>query len=191
MSEAVELGKTFKNTRNRDATHIAVLSVTSEGGLLPGQHIGFVPGSKERVDLALPEDGWPDPLGIVDPLLTTPPKAGEWFWMWMYPGTITGLRHEWDHPALTGAPTAHKIVTAEAYMRHLADDMSDNVTYEDLLEAGDDWAIRGDHTREDTESYQDVYSDFSEGGDFWKYYQIIRGSVVPESDQVCPFTCSC
>jgi hypothetical protein len=30
-------------------------------------------------------------------------KEGEEFWMFLPPGSVTGLRHEWTHPAIACA----------------------------------------------------------------------------------------
>jgi hypothetical protein len=80
--------------RRRDAVHIAVAPVTAAGALAPGQHVGFVAdGDIETVGVA------EKPVGVVDPFLREPVQKGERFWLFLYPNTITGLRHVWTHPA--------------------------------------------------------------------------------------------
>jgi hypothetical protein len=80
--------------RRRDAVHIAVAPVTASRTLAPGQHVGFVSeGDLETVGVS------ENPIGVVDPFLREPVQPGQRFWLFLYPNTITGLRHVWTHPA--------------------------------------------------------------------------------------------
>lgn len=82
--------------RRRDAIHIAVAPVTSGEALQPGQHIGFVPvGQIETVGLVDADSQ----VGLVDPFLTETVLPGQRFWLFLYPNTVTSLRHVWTHPA--------------------------------------------------------------------------------------------
>lgn len=97
-SESVKLGESPPEHAGRDAVHVAVVPMTARCPLMPG----------ERVD----QHGWPahglNPLpavGLVDPF--RPPdliRPGERFWLCLFPGTITGLRHVWTHPAFSPKP---------------------------------------------------------------------------------------
>lgn len=81
--------------RRRDAVHVAVAPVTAGHRLTPGQHVGL---SADSYDVA----GDTPPhrrIGIVDPFLTAPVEEGQRFWLFLYPNSITGLRHIWSHPA--------------------------------------------------------------------------------------------
>ena len=89
--------------RRRDAIHIAVAPVTAAEPLAPGQHVGLVrEGSFEFVG---PCD---QNIGIVDPYLTAGVEAGQRFWLFLYPGTVTGLRHVWTHPAFSAVAATVK-----------------------------------------------------------------------------------
>jgi len=83
----------------RDAIHVAVLPVTAAEPLQPGCDVGFVTGSRGAVS----QDS-DNPIGIVDPFLRDTLQAGERFWLFIYPNTVTGMRHVWSHPALTVVP---------------------------------------------------------------------------------------
>src|SRR5262245_29880092 len=80
----------------RDAVHVAVAPVLAAQVLRPGEHVGFVDGS--RVGSAL------NPIGVVDPFLTGAVQPGERFWLFLYPNAVTSLRHVWTHPAFTPKP---------------------------------------------------------------------------------------
>jgi hypothetical protein len=94
MENPPQLGKLIEDgDRRRDAVHIAVVPMTAESPLNPGQPVGL-----SRADDAEFADVTDNPIGIVDPFLTAPVQAGERFWLCLYPGTITSLRHVWTHP---------------------------------------------------------------------------------------------
>jgi hypothetical protein len=76
----------------RDAIHIAVIPVEAAMELSPGMHVGL-----DGLDRATP---LVDTIGIVDPYLDDTVLPGERFFVFLYPGTITSLRHEWTHPAI-------------------------------------------------------------------------------------------
>ncbi|MEZ6122938.1 MAG: hypothetical protein R3C49_07150 [Planctomycetaceae bacterium] len=82
--------------RRRDAIHIAIAPVTAVELLCPGQHVGLVRSdSYEFVGRS------PEPVGIVDPFLKSAVEPGQRFWLFLYPNSVTGLRHVWTHPAFT------------------------------------------------------------------------------------------
>lgn len=75
----------------RDAVHVAVAPVVAGQSLWPGQHVGIAEGKAwtECVNL----------IGIVDPFRCGRVFLGERFWLLLYPGTVTNLRHTWQHSA--------------------------------------------------------------------------------------------
>jgi hypothetical protein len=90
--------------RRRDAVHVAVAPVTAGETLRPGQHVGFAPaGQTETVGPVDPDRR----VGVVDPFLPADVPAGQRFWLFLYPNTVTSLRHVWTHPAFAPkVPTA-------------------------------------------------------------------------------------
>ena len=82
------LGTIITSAEKRDAIHLAVIATCASDRLMPGSHVGVNGKFSSRENL----------IGIVDPFLTFPVEAGEWFWLIIYPRKITSLRHVWSHP---------------------------------------------------------------------------------------------
>lgn len=78
MADNLNLGRVITDPgAARDAVHVAVVPVTATRELRPGEHLAS---------------------GVVDPYLTRPVRPGERYWLFLYPGTVTSLRHVWTHP---------------------------------------------------------------------------------------------
>lgn len=93
MSE-LALGKIIEGEAHRDAIHVAVAPVEAAHRLNPGERVGLLEDGRA---------GWMvKSIGVVDPFLSTAVPAGERFWLFLYPNTVTGMRHHWQHPAFKG-----------------------------------------------------------------------------------------
>lgn len=93
------IGKLITSLQGKDAIHIAVAPMTAAHCLHPGERVGLV--KTDYGDCGLCDRA--DCIGIVDPFLGETVKAGERFWLFLDPGTVTSLRHVWTHPAFTAA----------------------------------------------------------------------------------------
>ena len=103
--ETIQLGHLLPpEERRRDAVHVAIAPVTAGEYLLPGRRIKLLEG---QTDIVVPAND-DDALGIIDPFLTHAVEKGQRCWICIPPGTITSLRHIWQHPAFIKAAEAVK-----------------------------------------------------------------------------------
>lgn len=117
MNGDIGIGKLITEERGRDAIHVAVAPVTAACVLEVGTHVSIDSDGKACLGS--------HPIGIVDPFLKRSVKTGERFYLFLYPGSITSLRHEWIHPAFgevqaTPAPPADQKAVSEAWLREYA-----------------------------------------------------------------------
>lgn len=162
------LGTVLDGMQERDAVHIAVMCVKAVSTLTSGQHIG-IDGTSNN------------PIGIVDPFLHEDVKKDQWFWLFLYPKTITGLKHNWTHPAVDRNLEKD---SAEEWLRKYADEI--DTGFKSLVQAANDYIEYGDY--------------FVEGGKFeslgldprfWEMYEIYTGKTVDDDKKHNFFSCSC
>lgn len=176
MSEKLGLGKLITTPQNRDAIHVAVAPVVATERLKPGQRIGFAEPGARLVRARL------DGCGIVDPFLAVDVEPEQSFWMWLQPGSITSLRHDWTHPQFDANP---KQAEAVAAIQRFAD--ACNVSYEEALDLADGHLSCGDYKNVgEYEGYKDADWDA-----FWNAYEVVRGVKVASDDRGWFFNCSC
>lgn len=188
MSEQPKLGGFLDGSEQRDAIHIAIAPVVAAEHLQPGDAIGF---AKDDTDRALVAHADVTHIGIVDPFLRSAVRPGQRVWMFLYPQTITSLRHDWTHPAFIGAPEiAGPAVESRRWIEAFASSIEQ--TYHRLMAAADEWVATddgkwgGEYTYDNSESYKIDGADWEQ---FWKHYTVLTGRA-PKSAQ-CFFTCSC
>lgn len=179
MSETqTSLGKLITSPdQPRDAIHIAVAPVTATQKLSPGQPIGFVTdGDTENVATSV------RPIGIVDPFLSKMVFEGQRFWMFLYPNTITSLRHDWTHAAFK--PENQIKGASEIYIRHFADEAG--LSYEEVLYAAKDYLKLGEYLNQGGR-----WEGFVTPPEFWDHYEVVTGETVPADERGGFFSCSC
>lgn len=173
----IPLGKLIEGEQHRDAIHVAIAPVVAAERLAPGWHIGLNEAGKASALAA--------PIGIVDPFLKESVGAGAQFWMMLYPGTITGLRHEWTHHAFE----APKSVDESAmWLRVFASKW--NFNYREMIRAAqeeDGYVVAGGI---DLHSASEL--DPGDEGRFWEHIQIVTGkSFSHEHREKFSWSCSC
>jgi hypothetical protein len=173
------LGKLVEGDPGRDAVHIAVAPATARITLSPGEDVGIFANGEAGTSKS--------PIGIVDPFLKANVKEGERFWIFLYPNTITSLKHLWTHPAFEepkGASQDQK-AASEAWLREFIAN-ADCPGYEETIGA----AVSG-HT-----GWDDDYLHF-DGMDahgeipkqFWDHLEIVTGRKITKRPTY--FSCAC
>jgi hypothetical protein len=126
MSDVI-LGEILTGVNHRDAVHIAIAPVVAAEQLRAGQQVGFMNSGTMTVGPSK------QPIGIVDPFLVGYVARGEQFWLFLFPNTITSLRHNWTHPAFpqeTSVVCSHA-VESEVWLREFAAEQG--ISYEYLM----------------------------------------------------------
>lgn len=107
-STSLKLGQIIKHdVPERDAIHIAIIPLTSgETYLYSGARVKLAFG---KLDVAL-NAAYDDrnAVGIVDPFLVGYVSKGDKFWCFLFPNSITGLQHHWQHPIFDKLPQTAK-----------------------------------------------------------------------------------
>ena len=182
---------------DRDAIHVAVIAVRAGDTLRPAQHV------YRGVDGTFYPEGYNSmsgpAIGVVDPYLKqNSVNKGTYFWLFLYPGSITSLSHQWTHPAFGAADLAPDSVIAQAAARVKEFAGLIGQSYDKLMGHADHWkdALEKEGGKSwdlyvnmgDNEEYNNASS--SQWQDFWKDYNIIRKASVP-IDTGHYFTCAC
>lgn len=194
----------------RDAIHIATAAVFADEDLNPGDHIGFTTKANDvmgRSEIA--------PLGIVDPFLPKPVKKGERFWVFLYPGTIQSLRHNWSHPSFDVRQQLIRAIEetpAKKRMKEFAASLPNTGGYYDSRwdEKKQHWYNGPDHEEGSPVTFEELIDRatayattgqyWSDGGTFegqglydtfWEDFEELTGLKVPDGDRYSFFSCSC
>jgi hypothetical protein len=172
-----DLGKLLTGKQERDAIHIAIAPVIANEKLAPGQDIGLIKENRAGVTA--------NPIGIVDPFLKSLVFPEQQFWMFLYPNTITSLRHDWAHPSFDV-----DIDKDNQLVQKLASRCG--ISYEDFIAAAKDYAIHGEYfCMGANESYSCVISE--EWIRFWEWFSIKFDIELRniEDKKYGFFSCSC
>lgn len=184
------IGKKLTGGEGRDAVHFAVAPVRPGPGafLRAGERVKLAPGSTDVV-VALDYEG--EPVGIIDPFLDCGYVTDkDRCWLFLFPSTITGLRHEWTHPAFPDQqpqPDAQQeessLAYSERWLRGFAEKYRGD--YSRMIAGVADG--NGASFNEDLE-----YEDFRPGSEFWKHVSVVTGKQFTEHHmENTSFRCAC
>ncbi len=168
----IPLGELVKGGAVRDAIHVAIAPIKAAKMLYPGQHVG------KNGDET-------DPIGIVDPFLRHPVPPGETFYLCLYPNTVTGMTHHWEHPAF---PDDNDLIAeSKKWIEKFAQSFGE--TYDGLMSHAMCFAQTGERFHKGSD---ERYSYDTEGTweEFWKHYAVVTGTIVPD-DPWAPYSCAC
>lgn len=184
------LGTLCPPEATRDAVHVAIAPVIAGIHINPGQHVGLTVNG-----LADPKR---PPIGVADPFLSGPIIKGERFYLFLYPGTIQSLRHEWTHPGFDGEQgttyesprekvrNVTEKEAAEAWIARFAEDI--DMTVNKLMTAADDYVENDEYTHMGEDESYKGRDDWDE---FWSRYKIVRGKTDIKTGGWAPFSCAC
>jgi hypothetical protein len=185
MSDNLGLGRIIEGPQQRDAVHVAVVPVTAGEDLEPGMRVGQFPDCEEFGELEEAQNH----VGIVDPFLHQGPKKGERFWLFLFPNTVTSLKHFWTHPAFEDegqTPKDEEAAKGKRWLAMFADEL--DLSYDDLMAALKEYTRTGHpHIFQGFDTLQGAYEKSREA---WLHYQLVTGEKVDDIDGV-PFSCSC
>lgn len=181
MSENLKLGQIITTPQERDAIHIAVVPQVASHRLEPGAHV------------AVPGENGGFPVGVVDPFLRHPVEQGQSFWLFLYPGSITSLRHDWTHPAFATpgrVALPANVSASEKWIREFAESVS--LDYETVMGGATQWVY--DKANGGWGDYL-CFGGLLEGevvpDEFWPHYEAVKGVAVPDEHRGSFFSCSC
>lgn len=170
------MGQLISSSAQRDAIHIALAPVQAKEPLIPGCQVS-ADGS-----LVGPC------VGIVDPFLPYPVRTGDWFWLFLYPNTITGLSHRWSHPAfpdeVSDVDEGKALITEVAAIC--------GKTYNAFVDDIEGYKLTEDYIHDNSERYKNVPDDLLK--QMWPVFERVTGVKPPENCltyNMLPYSCSC
>lgn len=179
MKDDVPLGKLAPETATRDAIHLAVAPLVAGQKLDPGDYIGL--GSNGEAFLRDRDtDSFGASIGIVDPFLRRSVNKGERFYGVLLPNTITGMHHEWRHPAFDALPTREQVDVSHATTVLNKYAREQGVSYGRLMDIIDSGS-RG----------KDEHMDSQVPDYIWDAWESVTGEKADSDRREQYFSCAC
>lgn len=175
--DTLKIGQIIKEPQSRDAVHMAIVPVKAGQLLSPGNHVGLIDGyavplhtslGTKRRSLKL--------IGVVDPFLTNVVGKGDKFWLFLYPGSITSLRHAWTHPEFAD--------DLEAKQKFMAKQQSKVWLQDFCVREELDYSYLVEH--ESVGNKQDLCDSLVQNTEFAEHFRVVTGRECPDY-----FSCAC
>jgi hypothetical protein len=182
----------------RDAVHVAVISAVADEKVYPGQHVGLIDSGLSCCKDPCAGTNFGDPLGIVDPFLREPVWPGSRFWLFIYPRTITGLKHVWTHPDLPetvltiSPPVVGDKAASEQWLRDFCQ-TADCPSYETVMEAAATVAsggVVGNWHDGEFLHFDGIDAHGEIPPEFWYHVQVVLGKPI-KGRRATSFSCAC
>jgi hypothetical protein len=192
----VKLGQLAEKTGVRDAVHVAIVSATASGVLMPGQWVRI---EGEHARASIPADAH----GIVDPYLRTPVDSDQCCYVCLVPGLVTGMRHQWECDAIDAEKKNMLKEDAVAWIGRFAWLlMVENVgthaaalchadAYQTMMYHIDKWLATGlPFVENGSDRMRDLWHQHQQ--DFWPRWSLVTGRPIPsDAADSSPYSCSC
>ena len=179
------IGKLLVGTEERDAIHIAVMPLIAAEKLTAGEHVGLTKNGQAHTQ-------YQPFIGIVDPYLTETVEPGRTFYVFMYPNTVTGLRHHWQHPAFADHIEVNEGL-AKAWLQQFAAKWE--FDFDHMIAVAADPDSEGRWGAYITAYGHDLHSAGELGADhelFWHYMSVLTGKTFsPEHRERIAWGCTC
>jgi len=173
--DTLKIGQIINQPQQRDAVHMAIVPMEAGERLQAGLHVGLLDGKAVITDARRVLRRGLKAVGIVDPFLTVDVQKGDKFWLFLYPGSITSLRHDWTHPAFGAVEGTQEFSAkqlSETWLRDFCDREGINYSY-----------LR-DH--ESVGDREDLCDSLGDNKEFARHWAVVMGKECPDY-----FSCAC
>ncbi len=183
MKDTLKIGHIITEPQQKDAIHMAVTPVIlGDKRAFPGDHVGILSDGRVSANTTT--------IGVIDPFLKSSIREGDQVWLFLYPGSITALRHEWEHPAFKkdgSAVAPEDLEKTLAKQRIEAEAASAGLSYDDLMFAARDYR---DHDEYLCQGSRWDGHDMNDAEQFWQDFKLVTGEELPKHLGGF-FSCSC
>ncbi len=203
MDPINSIGKKLTGIEERDCVHIALMPAIAAEEVYPGEEVALAYGTKNTIKPASSSYGIKT-IGIVDPFIGLPNSGedhtwrsriiekGEKCYVFLFPGTVNGMRHQWHHPEIDKALTP--VSPAEEWLRKFADRW--NFDYDEMISSAiqepDEDGFGGYITSrgKDLHSVSDI--DYEDLKMFWECIESITGASFSQKHKdALDWSCTC